>query len=244
MRKIVRRAAARVAPRFEAWQLRRQAEKTRRRCARVARADDLVDVFLASLPFRVNQKRGEILGLLNLLRQNPPRLVCEIGADLGGTLGLFAGVAAPDARLLSLDVNYTHARLRALPHLARDGQQITCLAADSHSPHTQDAVRDWLAGRALDFLFIDGDHSLTGVASDFAMYAPLVRPGGLVALHDIIPDHRSRYGSDTACDTGGVPIFWKELTARGDFVVRELVEDGEQDGYGLGVIRWKSAQAA
>jgi hypothetical protein len=105
-------------------------------------------------------------------------------------------------------------------------------------------VLDWLAGQALDFLFIDGDHSLAGVASDFAMYAPMVRPGGLVALHDIIPDHRSRYGIATACDTGGVPIFWNELTARGDFAARELVEDGGQDGYGLGVILWKAAQAA
>jgi predicted O-methyltransferase YrrM len=248
LRAIVRRAATRVAPgwaeRFAAWHLRRLAEKTRRRRARAAGADELVDVFLASRPFRVNQKRGEIIGLLNLLRQDPPRLVCEIGADLGGTLGLFAAVAAPDSRLLSLDVNYTPARLRALPHLARDGQQITCLAADSHSTHTLKAVRNWLAGRALDFLFIDGDHSLAGVASDFAMYAPLVRPGGLVALHDIIPDHRSRYGTATACDTGGVPIFWRELTARGDFVARELVENGEQDGYGLGVIRWKAARAA
>lgn len=37
----------------------------------------------------------------------------------------------------------------------------------------------------MDFLFIDGDHAYEGVKADFEMYSPLVRKGGLVALHDI-----------------------------------------------------------
>jgi len=216
----------------------------RRRCARAAGAHDLVDLFLKNRAFRVNQKRAEILSLLELLRQAPPRLVCEIGADRGGTLGLFAAVSAADARLLSMDLRYPPARRRALPCLARGGQHITCLAADSHRPQTLEVVRRWLGGRSLDFLFIDGDHSLAGVASDFAMYGPLVRPGGLIALHDIVADHRSRFGTATASDTGGVPIFWRELTTRGDFATQELIEDCGQDGYGLGVLRWKPARAA
>ena len=35
---------------------------------------------------------------------------------------------------------------------------------------------------AIDFLFLDGDHSYEGVRRDFENYAPLVRPGGIVAL--------------------------------------------------------------
>jgi len=38
-----------------------------------------------------------------------------------------------------------------------------------------------------DFLFIDGDHTYEGVEGDFEMYSPLVRRGGIIAFHDIVP---------------------------------------------------------
>lgn len=43
------------------------------------------------------QIRSEIEGLLDLLAAEPPRTVLEIGTWNGGTLYLFARVAAPDA---------------------------------------------------------------------------------------------------------------------------------------------------
>src|SRR5438093_4155214 len=52
-------------------------------------------------PFQV---RSEILGLLRRVKQLRPRVVVEIGTANGGTLFLFARVAAPDARLVSLDL--------------------------------------------------------------------------------------------------------------------------------------------
>src|SRR5206468_472774 len=36
----------------------------------------------------------------------------------------------------------------------------------------------------LDLLFLDGDHASEAVASDLTPYAPKVKPGGLVVLHD------------------------------------------------------------
>ena len=36
----------------------------------------------------------------------------------------------------------------------------------------------------LDFIFIDGDHSLEGITSDWACYAPKLAPGGYMLLHD------------------------------------------------------------
>lgn len=48
-----------------------------------------------------------------------------------------------------------------------------------------------LGGEKLDFLFIDGDHSLLGVQLDYFMYREFVRPGGHIAFHDIneSPEH-------------------------------------------------------
>ena len=85
----------------------------------------------------------------------------------------------------------------------------------------------YFRGEKLDFLFIDGDHSYDGVKADFEMYAPMVRPGGLIAFHDINPDHRSLRGDryDHLEETGGVPKvegaisgdvprFWSDVKGR------------------------------
>lgn len=37
---------------------------------------------------------------------------------------------------------------------------------------------------AVDFVFIDGDHSEDGLLADWHAWSPLVEPGGIVALHD------------------------------------------------------------
>jgi predicted O-methyltransferase YrrM len=62
-------------------------------------------------------------------------------------------------------------------------------------------VKDTLAGRPIDFLFIDGDHTYAGVKRDFEMYGALVAPGGLIAFHDIRTTGREREVSE----------YWKEL---------------------------------
>lgn len=41
----------------------------------------------------------------------------------------------------------------------------------------------------LDFLFIDGDHSLEACRYDYETYAPAIKPGGWLAFHDYRPEH-------------------------------------------------------
>jgi predicted O-methyltransferase YrrM len=179
----------------------------------------------------------EILNLLARVRELNPARICEIGSYAGGTLALFAQVAPPDARLLSLDIQYLNERDWAFREFARPGQTVSTFQADSHQNETLAWVREWLGGAPLDFLFIDGDHSFAGVAQDFAMYAPLVRAGGLVAFHDIVMDNRTRHGTSTGGDVGEVPRFWGELKAKG-YATEEFVENPDQDGMGIGLIHW------
>ena len=84
-------------------------------------------------------------------------------------------------------------------------------------------------------MFIDGDHSFLGVVSDYALYSPLVKPGGVIAFHDIHPDYRMRYGKHTGSYVGEVPLFWKALASTG-VTTEEYIENKDQDGYGLGVV--------
>jgi predicted O-methyltransferase YrrM len=58
------------------------------------------------------------------------------------------------------------------------------LMMDSTSPSTRNAVMDILNGAPLDFLFIDGDHSLRACHTDYAYYIQMVRHGGVIAFHD------------------------------------------------------------
>ena len=117
---------------------------------------------------------------MELLREQPPQRLCEIGTNRGGTLALFAHVAAVDAAILSIDLRVDAHRIQAYRHLTQPSQRVTCLGADSHSEETLNKVRQWLDGDQIDVLFIDGDHSLLGVATDYELYAPLVRDGGLI----------------------------------------------------------------
>ena len=49
------------------------------------------------------------------------------------------------------------------------------------------AAAAWFADKSLDFVFIDADHSYTGVARDLPAWWPKIRPGGLLCGHDFAP---------------------------------------------------------
>jgi cephalosporin hydroxylase len=181
------------------------------------------------------QVRSELLDFLLLVQQLKPRAVVEIGTARGGTLFLFTRVAAPDAILVSVDLSSAEdtrfaggnvARRRPLyESFALDQQQVHFVVGDSHEEETVARVREALAGRAADLLFVDGDHTSEGVRRDYELYRALVRPGGMIAFHDIV--------TGTPEFVGGVPEFWESVkTAE----ARELVENRGQGGFGIGVL--------
>jgi cephalosporin hydroxylase len=187
--------------------------------------------------FQSLQKRYEVLRLLEVVASLQPRKVCEIGAYNGGTLFLFAQMCAPTAEIISIDLEYSPVKRKNFPRFARDGQRIICIEADSQTESTRDRVRSILSGDELDYLFIDGDHSFEGVSRDFELYSPLVRAGGVIAFHDIVPDSWTRTGIPSTNCSGDVPRFWSQLRSRYDGC-EEFIEEPNQDGYGIGVLHW------
>ena len=107
------------------------------------------------------------------------------------------------------------------PQWAYDlGLRFYCLNADSKAQDTVSAVKHLLP--EIDFLFIDGGHDYATCLADWQNYGPLVRPGGMVAFHDLgqeWPDVRN---------------VWSE--ARKGKISLELVESPKQ--WGIGVL-WK-----
>jgi cephalosporin hydroxylase len=187
------------------------------------------------------QDPSELRKLLALVAQQQPRVVLEIGTARGGTLCAFARVAARDALLVSVDLpggafggGYPRWRAPLYRAFARAEQRIVLLRGDSHAEETLERVRTVLEGRPVDFLFVDGDHSYDGVRRDVELYSPLLRPGAIVALHDIVPQGSNEPDGPEYL-VGGVPEYWRELRAQHD-TTEELVADWSQGRFGIGVV--------
>jgi hypothetical protein len=90
-------------------------------------------------------------------------------------------------------------------------------------------VKKLIPPGGLDFLFIDGDHTLEGVRSDYDMYSPLVKPSGTIIFHDICV-HRPEFNCH-------VDKFWNELKKGREYW--EFIENPDQGLYGIGVITAK-----
>lgn len=165
------------------------------------------------------QKAPELAGLLADVAALAPAVIVEIGSDSGGTLYAWSQ-ACPDADVIT--VTLQSGPFSTGRPLVAHGAAV--IEGDSHEASTLTALSQVLADRPIDVLFIDGDHTYLGVRLDFEMYAPLVRSGGLVVLHDIC-HHPDR-------PDVGVERLWLEL--KGD--KREHVAPPAVWG-GIGVLR-------
>ena len=214
------------------WRARR-AGRVLRKSATATNTAELIELTFqfdyCGIQIAPMQIHSEISALLEILKTR----VLEIGTARGGTFFLLTRVASADAQLITVDLpngpfgadSYPW-RTDLVRSLGRERQEIHVLRADSQRMETLDRVKELLCDKTLDLLFIDGDHRYEGVQTDFASYAPLVRTGGLIALHDIVPGEE-KY-------VGGVPDFWREV--KQGRRVREFVESWEQGGYGIGLL--------
>ena len=172
-------------------------------------------------PVLIGQVRSEILQLAKVLEASRPRRTLEIGTNYGGTLLLWCAVSDLNANIISVDLpygpfggGYPRRKIPLFRRFPRAGQQLHLIRADSHSPKTRERVLRILNGEQLDFLFIDADHTYSGVRRDFELYSPLLRSGGIAAFHDI-----ATYDQQTKCEVGK---FWKEIKPH--YRHREIIE--------------------
>jgi len=180
------------------------------------------------------QVEYEIAKLLEIVAELKPKVVLEIGTAGGGTLFLLTRVADPEAKIISIDLpggpfggGYPKWKTPLYKSFSKEGQKIYLVRRDSHDPQILEEVKRRILGsEKIDFLFIDGDHTYEGVKKDFEMYCKLVRKGGLMAFHDIVPGPPE--------NVGGVPKFWNEIKHNFDY--REIVSEWKQGGCGIGVV--------
>lgn len=145
------------------------------------------------------QKRGELAAFLGLVANFMNPVIVEIGSDAGGTL---YGWRQLSNRVYSISL-HGGAFSSGAPF---ESHGAVWLDGDSHLTENFDWLGERLDGQLIDVLFLDGDHTFEGVALDWNMYTPLVRPGGgVVALHDIC-----WHGPEHPCQ---VDRFWADVTS-------------------------------
>jgi predicted O-methyltransferase YrrM len=180
-------------------------------------------------PFEIEQLYRQVCELT-------PRRVLEIGTARGGSLYMWVQAASRDATLVSVDLPggefggaYPDCRIPFYQAFARPQQHLHLLRTDSHLHETLHEVRSLFGNQPVDFAFIDGDHTYEGVKQDFNMYGPLVRPGGLIAFHDILPRPDM---PDIEVDR-----FWQEVSSQYESMELVGAEDtGRAIGIGIVVV--------
>jgi predicted O-methyltransferase YrrM len=179
------------------------------------------------MKIKAQQIRAEILGLARAVRELEPRVILEIGTARGGTLLVWTQLAS--RHVISCDLRIAGYRRALYAQYPPPGSscRVTLLEGDSHESAFRARVEQALGGDPVDFLFIDGDHTEAGVGADYRDYRGLVRPGGIIAFHDIVEKQ--------PFPTNQVQHLWKRL--KGELDTEEIVEDPHQCGFGIGLVR-------
>jgi len=182
-------------------------------------------------PTQPDQLAVEFEQLLDLYRALKPRRILEIGVREGGTLYQWIKNTDPGAQIVAVEIGMSgNWGNRTMPDpigwigwAERYGATVTPIIGDSHDPAT---VRQVEACAPFDFAFIDGDHSYYGVSCDYLAYARMVRPGGIVALHDVL---RNR-------DDERIEIwrYWPKIQAA--HTTQVLISEPNQATRGIGVV--------
>lgn len=174
----------------------------------------------------------EITRLYRFVEERRPHALLEIGTAKGGSLFLFCQAAADDATVVSIDLplgrnggGYPAWKAPIYKKFVKPGQRLELLRTSSHLPVSRDQARA-IAPGGYDLIMIDGDHSYEGVKIDFELYSPLLAPGGVIVLHDIL---NNRFDPEIEVDR-----LWNEIKPR--YETLEIVDSYDQGNLGIGVV--------
>jgi predicted O-methyltransferase YrrM len=194
--------------------------------------DDVVDWAMnfgggGYLTVKTLQIPYEITRLAETVRAIKPKIIVEIGTARGGTLLIWSYLASQ--RVITCDLNDMSVQRPLYSRFPPPGSncQVTLLSGNSHDASFKAKLAKELNGEKADFLFIDGDHTEPGVEADYNDYKEFVRPGGLIAFHDIIENQ--------PLEINQVYHLWKRIKPGAE--TQEFVADPNQCGFGIGVIK-------
>jgi len=180
------------------------------------------------------QDPDEIRELLTIFRAIKPIHILEIGSFAGGTLWYWLYFSRI-SRVMSLDMVMTDGQSSSqLSGMAKwpdwaanSGNELITYQGDSTSKEALQFVNEWFPD-GIDFIFLDGGHDSQTVSKDITNYYPLVKPGGVFAMHDIaVPEQNSE---GIACRQA-----WRSIRGWGRDSLEIIHGEGVSNGIGHGI---------
>ena len=179
-------------------------------------------------PVTTAQIDYELWELIRIYDDLEPLTVLEIGSQWGGTLYYWLEGAADGATIANIDIlqGMSEADKVALPKQWRSwrpvGVELHTFIGRSDDPAIFEQVFSVMP--EIDFLFIDAVHTYEGAKHDFERYGALVRPGGVIALHDLVTPSFSPHIQ--------VGKLWREIQEAG-YMTREIRAGADYGGIGV-----------
>ena len=188
-------------------------------------------------PVKVLQDRQELEAILLLYWKLRPKKVLEIGSLYGGTLWYWIQKSDPGTVIVSVDkipdnkdhkasvVLEEHKLWAGWAETAR--VEVVEIIGNSNDIEVVHSVKEF---QPFDFIFVDGGHDYETVNSDYQLYYPMLKKGGLMAFHDIATPDVNTYEID-------VGRWWREMTAANMFdgkVMESITRPGK---WGIGIIK-------
>lgn len=139
--------------------------------------------------------------LYEFVLEYKPKKMLEVGVQNGQSTKtiLMAMNENKFGTLVSIDHKRRHSILDAdYPDLK---QYWHFIQGNTHSPESLQSAKDALEkDEFYDMFFIDAGHKYPDIKQDWNDYVPLVKPGGIIMLHD------------TTNQNEGIKDFWTEIT--------------------------------
>jgi predicted O-methyltransferase YrrM len=183
----------------------------------------------------------ELAELCDIVDELQPTRTLEIGCYDGGTLWHWKQATSE----LVYAIDPAHRRADEYDSWPGDSRVFVDYGL---SQDDATVARARVVGAPYDFVFVDGDHHYDMVLRDVLAYWPLLRPGGIMALHDIavgsskIPAAlKAVWGQGHAdeIDDAGPAVLWAQLTRKHPWssITQTITAPSDTNPLGIGVIR-------
>lgn len=142
----------------------------------------------------------ELAAVLGIMHDHEITTILETGTWEGGSA--WAWLQVPSVtRVVSVDIHPLH----PAQWLADEMRTwLTLVTGNSNEPATRARAVEALQGHQPDMVFIDGGHDYPTARGDWEWMSPMVRPGGLIVIHDT-------QGAFPYDPDFGVPQLWAEV---------------------------------
>lgn len=174
------------------------------------------------------QESNSLDEFLMYVADTEPETVAEIGTARGGTFYLMTRYIPSATQFISVNLGWSFGyryRISLFQYFDRD-RRLDFVIGNSHNSATYEKFKEEIDD-GIDFLFIDGDHSYSGVREDFETYKEFVNKGGIIAFHDIQHEH----------PRVGVDKLWAEIES--DYQTETFGISPERSTGGIGLIHMK-----